>query len=143
MAAMVAPAGDRSMAMTRDCLEPASAPRRAGSSAVGGEGVAAEMGFGEAAKDFLARFDMEILRSVGSGVAPHHRSPTSANEPAGLDLRSAWAPETGHSSAPIALKCQSFLDNVVAQFGRPRACDVRRLELPTSRNWVPMLNTQR
>src|SRR5262245_61763762 len=30
----------------------------------------------------------EILRSVDSGVGPHHRSPASATEPAGQDL---WA----------------------------------------------------
>jgi hypothetical protein len=29
---------------------------------------------------------MEILRSVDDGIAPHHRSPTSANKPAGRDL---------------------------------------------------------
>jgi hypothetical protein len=29
---------------------------------------------------------MEILRSVDDGIAPHHRSPTSANKPAGQDL---------------------------------------------------------
>ena len=38
--------------------------------------------------DFFADFDIEILRSVDSGVAPHHRSPTSAKKPAGQDL---WA----------------------------------------------------
>jgi hypothetical protein len=35
---------------------------------------------------FFADFDIEILRSVDGGVAPHHRSPTSAIEPAGQDL---------------------------------------------------------
>jgi hypothetical protein len=35
---------------------------------------------------FFAGFDIEILHSVHSGVAPHHRSPTSAMKPAGQDL---------------------------------------------------------
>jgi hypothetical protein len=34
---------------------------------------------------FFAGFGIEILHSVG-GVTPHHRSPTSAIEPAGQDL---------------------------------------------------------
>src|SRR5262245_4857625 len=59
----------------------------------------------------------EILRSVDSGVAPHHRSPASATEPAGQDLGAPLAPGVADSTAPIATECQSFLDNVVAQFG--------------------------
>ena len=47
--------------------------------------------------DFFATFDMEILRSVDGGVAPHHRSPASATEPAGQDLRAAFgAPSERH-----------------------------------------------
>jgi hypothetical protein len=34
---------------------------------------------------FFADFGIGILHSVYGGVAPHHRSPTSANEPAGQD----------------------------------------------------------
>src|SRR6476659_6182125 len=49
------------------------------------------------------------------GVAPHHRSPTSAMEPAGQDLGAPWRPKLTHSTAPMAPECQSFLDNVVAQ----------------------------
>jgi len=33
------------------------------------------------------RFLIEILGSVDDGLAPHHRSPTSAIKPAGQDLR--------------------------------------------------------
>jgi len=36
---------------------------------------------------FFADFDIEILREVDDGLAPHHRSPTSAIKPAGQDLR--------------------------------------------------------
>jgi hypothetical protein len=35
----------------------------------------------------------EILRSVDSGIAPHHRSPASAKEPAGQDLWASSLPE--------------------------------------------------
>jgi hypothetical protein len=42
---------------------------------------------------FFADFDIEILHSVDGGVAPHHRSPTSAMEPAGQDLGAPLAPE--------------------------------------------------
>jgi hypothetical protein len=42
---------------------------------------------------FLAVFDIEILRSVQGGVAPHHLSPTSAMEPAGQDPRARQSPK--------------------------------------------------
>src|SRR5262245_17281553 len=67
----------------------------------------------------------EILRSVDSGVAPHHRSPASATEPAGQDLWAFRLARVSDSTAPIAGKCQSFLDNVVAQFGDIRARNYR------------------
>jgi hypothetical protein len=62
-------------------------------------------------------FDIEILRSDKGGIAPHHRSPTSAIRPAGQDLGAPSAPGIDDTTAPIAAECQSFLDNVVAQFG--------------------------
>jgi hypothetical protein len=58
----------------------------------------------------------EILRSVDGGIAPHHRSPIAAMKPVGQDLRGALAPGTGDSTALLALECQSFLGNVIAQF---------------------------
>jgi hypothetical protein len=66
---------------------------------------------------FFADFDIEILRSVHRGVAPHHRSPASAMEPAGQDLRARLAPGIGDSTAPTAVECHSFLDNLIAEFG--------------------------
>jgi len=56
----------------------------------------------------------EILRSVDGGIAPHHRSPIAAMKPVGQDLRAP--PGTGDSTALLALECQSFLGNVIAQF---------------------------
>src|SRR5260370_20660911 len=87
MAAIVAPAGDCSMAMTRDCFEPSSACILLGS-AVGccEDFDARTVVVDDAAGRFFPDFDIEILRSVHAGVVPHHRSPPSATRPAGADL---------------------------------------------------------
>jgi hypothetical protein len=96
MAAIVAPAGDCSMVMTRNCFEPGLAFLPLASTAFGCEGFAATAAALDPADRFLADFDMEILRSVDSGVAPHHRSPAQAMQPAGQDLRAFVAPKRGH-----------------------------------------------
>src|SRR6202008_4128412 len=49
------------------------------------------------------------------GVAPHHRSPTSAMQPAGEDLGAPLRPKFTDNTAPKAPERQSFLDNVVAR----------------------------
>ena len=77
----------------------------------------------DAADRFFADFDIEILHSVDGGIAPHHRSPTSAIKPAGQDLGAPSAPGIDDSTAPIAAECQSFLDNVIAQFRSVRSCE--------------------
>jgi hypothetical protein len=64
--------------------------------------------------------------SVDGGVAPHHQSPTSAMEPAGQDPGEPLAPRIDDSTAPIAAECQSFLDNVIAQFNGIWAWNDRR-----------------
>jgi hypothetical protein len=79
--------------MTRDCLDPGLALRLVEWSEAGSEGLLAVRGTVEADDDFFAAFDIEILRSVDSGVVPHHRSPASATEPAGQDLWASWLPE--------------------------------------------------
>ena len=109
MAAIVAPAGERSIAMTRPCFEPASDFLAFGSPAAAGcVGVAA--GTDKAASDrFFAGLGIEILHSV-CGVTPHHRSPTSAIAPAGQDLGAPSAPGIVDSTAPIRADCQSFLE---------------------------------
>jgi hypothetical protein len=70
----------------------------------------AEVGF--------ADFDIEILRSVYGGVAPPLPKPHLGEQASGAGSRSALGARICDSSAPIATECQSFLDNVVAQFGR-------------------------
>jgi hypothetical protein len=72
--------------MTRDCFEPGSGFLLSGSLVVW-VGFVTGARIGATLDDFLADFAIEILRSVGSGVSPHHRSPTSAKSPAGQDLR--------------------------------------------------------
>ncbi len=115
--AIVAPDGDRSIAITRACLD------RAAFLSAGDFATAASGALGGVARpslDFGKRFLPEVLEGFGIGIsigsrgqAPHHRSPTSAIMPAGQD---PWAlvPGTGLTTAPIADECQSFLDNVVA-----------------------------
>jgi len=119
MAAIVAPAGDCSMAMTRDCFEPGSAFLLSLGSIVPfcGAVAALPVAYG-AAERFLTDFDIKILRSAKAASTPHHRSPTSAIRPAAQDLGASSAPGIDNSTAPIAAECQSFLDNVIAQCGR-------------------------
>jgi hypothetical protein len=96
MAAMVAPVGDRNIAMIRACFEPGSVFLSLGSAAICCDGFAAGTGAADdAAGRFFADFDIEILRSVDGGIAPHHRSPASAIEPAGQDLGAPLAPGFG------------------------------------------------
>jgi hypothetical protein len=105
IAAIVAPVGECSMAITRDCFEPAAA------SFVCCDGFAAAMlEIAVAGERFLADFDIEILRSVMAALPPHHRNPAGAQRPAGQDLTSAsLAPGMTTSTAPIGFDCQSFL----------------------------------
>jgi hypothetical protein len=111
IAAIVAPVGDWSMAMTRDCVEPTPA------FFVCCDRFAAATADGAVAGDcFLADFDIKILRSVHCGVPPHHRSPTSALAPAGQDLASApLAPGMTTTTAPIGSDRQSFLKPAASQ----------------------------
>jgi hypothetical protein len=60
-----------------------------------------------------------ILRSVSDGVSRrHHRSPALATKPAGQDsgTRPCRLVEPSHTTALLAPKCQSFLDNLIAGF---------------------------
>jgi hypothetical protein len=111
--------------MTRACFEPASFIfSRSVMAGSGGFTVVARAAV-DLGKRFFADFGIGILDSVYGGVAPHHRSPTSANKPAGQDSWAFMAPGLDDSTAPIADECQSFLDHVVAQFGRQRAWNDR------------------
>jgi hypothetical protein len=116
--AIVAPVGDRSMETRRSCLDSDRAFFAEVISVTFGRAVAfsatsAFCDFGAFRWSF--GFGMEILRSVDSGVAPHHRSPTSANKPAGRDLGGLYKALNSRSTAPIAAEGQSFLDNLIAQ----------------------------
>src|SRR3954471_20608222 len=76
---------------------------------------------------FLEDFGIGILHSGYGGVTPHHhRSPTSANKPAGQDSWALMRPGgLDDSTAPIPDECQSFRDNVVAGFGQIGAWNTR------------------
>jgi hypothetical protein len=71
----------------------------------------------DASVRFFADFAIEILRSVHGGVAPPPPKPHLGQQAGGAGSRSALASGIADSTAPIATECQSFLDNVVAQFG--------------------------
>ena len=62
-----------------------------------------------------------ILHSVVDGECRHHRSPAMAARPAGQDSEMLIAARNGHSTAPFAPECQSFLDNLPAGF-RAQEC---------------------
>jgi hypothetical protein len=116
IAAIVAPVGDCSIAMTRDCFEPGAGflvLRSLGCC----EGFEAGADVADAAESrFFVDCDIEIW--FQGGVAPHHRSPTSAMEPAGQDPRARLEPGTEQSTALFTGNCQSFLDNLIAGFGQ-------------------------
>ena len=79
---------DCSIPITRDCFESGFALLSLASPAIRLDGLADGADDADFAGDrFFADFDIEILRSVDDGLAPHHRSPTSAIKPAGQDLR--------------------------------------------------------
>src|SRR5258708_6539303 len=99
--------------MTRACLEPPAPFFFSGSMMAGGFAAVARAAV-DLDERFFADFGIGILHSVYGGVAPHHRSPTSANKPAGEDSWALMTPALDDSSAPIPDECQSFLDNVVA-----------------------------
>src|SRR5262249_47734827 len=88
IAGIVVPTGDCYIAMTRDCFEPGSALCGRGELATAsGDGFAA--GASVCASRVIASSQTLTSRysvSVDGGVAPHHRSPTSATKPAGQDL---------------------------------------------------------
>src|SRR3982074_2690740 len=107
--------------MTRACFEPASffSP---GSVMAGCGGFAV---VARAAVDLGGRFfediGIGILDSVYGGGAARLPKPHPANTAGGQDSWALIRPEFDDSTAPIPDECQSFLDNVVAQFGRRRA----------------------
>jgi hypothetical protein len=47
-------------------------------------------------------------------------------KPAGQDPEARSCAQNGHSTAPFAEECQSFIDNVIAGLGQIRAWDDRR-----------------
>src|SRR5262245_35445923 len=75
--------------------------------------------------DGVRRFALGLCIGISFGfrgvLRRHHRSPTSAIEPAGQDPGMRLLTGTGHTSALFARKSQSFLDNVIAGFRPARS----------------------
>src|SRR6516162_1939382 len=127
MAATVVPVGDCSIAMTRACFEPALALLVLGSSANCREGFTALADNGDFAGDgFLADFDIEILDSVSRRRRAAPPKPRIGDKAGGAGSRSALAPKSDDSTAPIAVECQSFLRAVTTQFGDLQSRDIAR-----------------
>src|SRR3977135_467343 len=114
--------------MTRACFEPASF-FCSGAVMAGCAGFAvvarAAVDLGER---FFEDFGIGILPSVYGRVL---RRPTTEAPPRPTSRRgripgALMIPGLDDSTAPIADECHSFLDNVVAQFGRRRAGNDRR-----------------
>ena len=65
--------------------------------------------------DFLVGFGMGIsVRFIAARAAPP--KPHLGDQAGGAGSLGASAPGTGDTTAPLAVECQSFLDNVIAQF---------------------------
>jgi hypothetical protein len=105
IAGIVAPSGDRSIVITRDCFEPATAFLLFGSPEVGDEGLSAGS---RAAGTFFAGFDMEILRSVRATSWPHHGRPTLGTKPVGQDLWARLVPTLKPVPLCLARKASPF-----------------------------------
>src|SRR5437588_5490057 len=118
IAAIVAPAGDCSIAMTRDCFEPGSALcGRAGLAFASGDRFAAVVSVcAGRGNRFFADLDIEILRFGWWRRRAAPPKPHLGDLAGGAGPRSAHALGIDDSTAPIAPECQSFLDNVIAQF---------------------------
>ena len=68
--------------------------------------------------------DIATTRSsirVLAALRRHHRSPTSANKPAGQDPKTRLGARNGVSTALFARERQSFLDNLIAGLAQIRS----------------------
>ena len=88
MAAIVAPAGDCSMAMTRDCFEPGSAFLPLGSIVPCCGAFAAPPAAYGATERFLTDFDIKILRSAKAAFDPAPPKPHLGHQAGGAGSRS-------------------------------------------------------
>ena len=149
IAAIVAPAGDCSIAITRDCFEPAVASSALASLAIRFDGLADGAADADFEGDcFFADFDIEILRYANDGLAPHHRSPTSAIKPAGQDLRAPSTPGISNTTAPFAADCHSFLGALFANsatFDRTKSarCHARSRKSGSTKAMIPYIPVDR
>jgi hypothetical protein len=136
IAAIVAPAGDRSIAKTRDCLVlglerfgfdatppfvdfDGSCGREAAANGLVAFSVLDVSGGFAAEVSPRVRADARFFADfairdppIGFAAMPHDRSPTSAMQPAGQDLGVPTAPEAGIITALFAAECQSFLSGL-------------------------------
>src|SRR5262245_5143597 len=117
-AAMVAPPGERSMSIAADCFVPrwAAATRLSFCPALLCFGRLLDGAADLAVVLFFAVFVIGISFGSVAACRLHCRSPAVALKPAGRDSGATKARRKQASSAPITSKCQSFLDNNVADY---------------------------
>jgi hypothetical protein len=129
---MLAPLGERSISIAVDCFVPdrTALARLLFCLALLGFGRLREDAADLAAVRFFAVFVIGISFGSVATSRLHRRSPAAAHAPAGRDPGAAKRAGSKHSSAPITSKCQSFLDNLVAQIARNRARDDPMSALP-------------
>src|SRR5262245_28330424 len=87
--AIVAPAGDCSIAITRDCFESGSIELLLGSTTGCCDDFEANTVVDEAAGDFFAGFDIEILRLVMTTLVPSPPKPRLGRKAGGAGSQSA------------------------------------------------------
>src|SRR5215475_6072004 len=123
--AIVAPAGDCSIAITRECFEFGSIELLPRADCC--DDFEANTGATEATDDFFAGFDIEILRLVDD--SPRAVTTEAPSRPQGrrgrISERRFGAPGIVDSTAPTAAICQSILDNNIARFRGIRFSPIR------------------
>jgi len=120
IAAIVAPAGVRSIARMRACLVSGRVE------VFGDESADRERGFDllvvrGAERVEALDFDLDFVMGsseVARRHPPHHLSPARANHPAGQDPKAVSTAASYHSNAPIKPESQSILSKIVAHFAQ-------------------------
>jgi hypothetical protein len=110
IAATVVPAGDRNIAITRDCLELAFAFADLRLPTVRLDGLADgadDLGF--VGNRFFVDFGIEILRSIVTALRRTTEAPRRQSSRRGRISGRPQSVQVTHSTARFAIDCQSFL----------------------------------
>ena len=125
-AAIVVPADDCSIAMTRDCFVLRSPPSLLTFALVFDcDGDLDATGRADLAREeevltarFLAGFDIGIIHSGNRGLSPPPPKPRLGHKASGAGSQHALCAGNGNSTALFAKQCESCLSNLIAAFRR-------------------------